>query len=110
MILIAVQSLNDVEIANSDGWDTYRSDRVVIQDSYIINTDGKYFVSSLALPFHVLTTTRLRLVQTQQYQRRHSEFGLHRIPWNERRLSRSIRQRDRYRGKPLYIQRLPYER
>jgi len=36
-----MQSLNDVEIANSDGWDTYRSDRVVIQDSYIINTDGK---------------------------------------------------------------------
>ncbi|CAN9132594.1 unnamed protein product [Alternaria alternata] len=34
-----MQSLNDVEIANSDGWDTYRSDRVVIQDSYIINTD-----------------------------------------------------------------------
>lgn len=41
-----MQSLNDVEIANSDGWDTYRSDRVVIQDSYIINTDGK----NLGLP------------------------------------------------------------
>ncbi|KAF6834764.1 exopolygalacturonase [Colletotrichum musicola] len=33
------QSLNGVKIANSDGWDTYRSDRVVIQDSFIINTD-----------------------------------------------------------------------
>ncbi|PSN73831.1 exopolygalacturonase [Corynespora cassiicola Philippines] len=32
-------SLNDVVIANSDGWDTYRSDRVVIQDSFISNTD-----------------------------------------------------------------------
>ena len=36
------QSLNGVEIANSDGWDTYRSDRVVIQDSIIKNTDGVY--------------------------------------------------------------------
>ncbi|KAB2104839.1 Exopolygalacturonase [Alternaria gaisen] len=36
---LRAESLNDVEIANSDGWDTYRSDRVVIQDSYIINTD-----------------------------------------------------------------------
>ncbi|KAL7626648.1 hypothetical protein AAE478_003421 [Parahypoxylon ruwenzoriense] len=32
-------SLNNVKIANSDGWDTYRSDRVVIQDSFIRNTD-----------------------------------------------------------------------
>ncbi|KAK2040889.1 exopolygalacturonase [Colletotrichum somersetense] len=32
-------AVNDVEIANSDGWDTYRSDRVVIQNSHIINTD-----------------------------------------------------------------------
>ncbi|KAI5864541.1 glycoside hydrolase family 28 protein [Durotheca rogersii] len=36
---LRAQSLNDVKIANSDGWDTYRSDRVVIQDSYILNTD-----------------------------------------------------------------------
>ncbi|KAG9257616.1 exopolygalacturonase [Emericellopsis atlantica] len=28
-----------VKIANSDGWDTYRSNRVVIQDSVINNTD-----------------------------------------------------------------------
>ncbi|EGY16444.1 exopolygalacturonase [Verticillium dahliae VdLs.17] len=32
-------SLDGVVIANSDGWDTYRSDRVVIQDSVIWNTD-----------------------------------------------------------------------
>ncbi|CAN9144711.1 unnamed protein product [Alternaria alternata] len=38
---LRAESLNDVEIANSDGRDIYRSDRVVIQDSYIINTDGK---------------------------------------------------------------------
>ncbi|KAF2187158.1 glycoside hydrolase family 28 protein [Zopfia rhizophila CBS 207.26] len=36
---LRAESLNGVEIANSDGWDTYRSDRVVIQDSYIWNTD-----------------------------------------------------------------------
>lgn len=34
------KSLDGVVIANSDGWDTYRSDRVVIQDSVIWNTDG----------------------------------------------------------------------
>ncbi|RYP62299.1 hypothetical protein DL769_007354 [Monosporascus sp. CRB-8-3] len=28
-----------VKIANSDGWDTYRSEHIVIQDSFIINTD-----------------------------------------------------------------------
>ncbi|KAJ0304852.1 hypothetical protein COL516b_005628 [Colletotrichum fioriniae] len=33
------QSQNGVKIANSDGWDTYRSDRIVIQNSVIINTD-----------------------------------------------------------------------
>ncbi|KAL6918457.1 hypothetical protein FSHL1_009893 [Fusarium sambucinum] len=36
---LRAKSLNGVKIANSDGWDTYRSDRVVIQDSYIDNTD-----------------------------------------------------------------------
>ncbi|KAJ0107470.1 hypothetical protein J7T55_007659 [Diaporthe amygdali] len=38
MNLVAASS-GGVKIANSDGWDTYRSDRVVIQDSVIINTD-----------------------------------------------------------------------
>ncbi|KAF4978009.1 hypothetical protein FZEAL_5554 [Fusarium zealandicum] len=36
---LRASSLDGVKIANSDGWDTYRSDRVVIQDSYIDNTD-----------------------------------------------------------------------
>ncbi|KAH7316894.1 exopolygalacturonase [Stachybotrys elegans] len=36
---LEAKSLNGVEIANSDGWDTYRSSRVVIQDSVIFNTD-----------------------------------------------------------------------
>lgn len=36
------QSQNGVKIANSDGWDTYRSDRIVIQNSVIINTDGEF--------------------------------------------------------------------
>ncbi|KAF5020078.1 hypothetical protein F66182_7920 [Fusarium sp. NRRL 66182] len=36
---IKAKSLNGVKIANSDGWDTYRSDRVVIQNSVIDNTD-----------------------------------------------------------------------
>ncbi|KAI1081031.1 glycoside hydrolase family 28 protein [Whalleya microplaca] len=36
---LRAKSLNDVTIANSDGWDTYRSDRVIIQDSFIDNTD-----------------------------------------------------------------------
>lgn len=44
--LTTTQSMNNVQIANSDGWDTYKSDRVVIQDSYIINTDGKSFTLS----------------------------------------------------------------
>ncbi|KAM5360119.1 hypothetical protein ACJZ2D_013978 [Fusarium nematophilum] len=36
---LRASSLNGVKIANSDGWDTYRSDNVVIQDSFIDNTD-----------------------------------------------------------------------
>lgn len=36
---IQARSTNNTKIANSDGWDTYRSDNVVIQDSYIYNTD-----------------------------------------------------------------------
>ncbi|KAI1417486.1 glycoside hydrolase family 28 protein [Hypoxylon sp. FL1857] len=36
---LRAESLNGTKIANSDGWDTYRSDHVVIQDSYIHNTD-----------------------------------------------------------------------
>ncbi|KAF5964144.1 exopolygalacturonase [Fusarium bulbicola] len=36
---LEAKSLNGVKIANSDGWDTYRSDRIVIQDSVINNTD-----------------------------------------------------------------------
>lgn len=36
---LKAESLNNVQIANSDGWDTYRSDRVVIQDSVVLNTD-----------------------------------------------------------------------
>ncbi|ORY61546.1 pectin lyase fold/virulence factor [Pseudomassariella vexata] len=33
------QSENGVKIANSDGWDIYRSDRIVIQNSVVLNTD-----------------------------------------------------------------------
>ncbi|CAH0050681.1 unnamed protein product [Clonostachys solani] len=36
---LEAKSENDVKIANSDGWDTYRSERIVIQDSIIDNTD-----------------------------------------------------------------------
>ncbi|KAI4870822.1 glycoside hydrolase family 28 protein [Hypoxylon rubiginosum] len=36
---LRAESLNGIKIANSDGWDTYRSDRVVIQNSFINNTD-----------------------------------------------------------------------
>jgi galacturan 1,4-alpha-galacturonidase len=37
---LVAKSDNGVKIANSDGWDTYRSKRVVIQNSIIDNTDG----------------------------------------------------------------------
>jgi galacturan 1,4-alpha-galacturonidase len=40
-----------VKIANSDGWDTYRSDNIVIQNSFVDNTDGKY-----RCPFNFLPT------------------------------------------------------
>ncbi|KAM0431380.1 hypothetical protein ACHAPT_005357 [Fusarium lateritium] len=36
---VRASSVDGVKIANSDGWDTYRSDNVVIQNSYIDNTD-----------------------------------------------------------------------
>ncbi|KAI1094407.1 glycoside hydrolase family 28 protein [Rostrohypoxylon terebratum] len=36
---LRAKSLKGTKIANSDGWDTYKSDRVVIQDSYINNSD-----------------------------------------------------------------------
>ncbi|KAH9888717.1 glycoside hydrolase family 28 protein [Xylariomycetidae sp. FL2044] len=38
MTLVA-RSANENEVKNSDGWDTYRSDSVVIQNSYVDNTD-----------------------------------------------------------------------
>jgi len=34
------QSTGGVKISNSDGWDTYRSDNIVIQNSFVDNTDG----------------------------------------------------------------------
>lgn len=39
MVLTAKSSNPDVSVKNSDGWDTYRSDHVVIQNSVIDNTD-----------------------------------------------------------------------
>ncbi|KAL5391271.1 hypothetical protein PMIN06_008132 [Paraphaeosphaeria minitans] len=36
---IQAKSTGGVKIANSDGWDTYRSDNVVIQNSFVDNTD-----------------------------------------------------------------------
>lgn len=44
---LQAKSVNGVKIANSDGWDTYRSDRVVIQNSVIDNTDGKFVLTWL---------------------------------------------------------------
>ncbi|KAK2057870.1 exopolygalacturonase [Colletotrichum caudatum] len=41
-------AVNGVEIANSEGWDTYRSDRIVIQNSYSINTDA---ISQIVVSF-----------------------------------------------------------
>lgn len=43
-----MQSANGTKVANSDGWDTYRADRVVIQNSRIDNTDGKRVYASWA--------------------------------------------------------------
>ncbi|KAK1580040.1 pectin lyase fold/virulence factor [Colletotrichum navitas] len=46
-------AVNGVEIANSDGWDTYRSDRIVIQNSYIITrTVSQSFDSHLGPQSH----------------------------------------------------------
>ncbi|KAI0902551.1 glycoside hydrolase family 28 protein [Annulohypoxylon nitens] len=36
---LRAESFKGTKIANSDGWDTYKSDRVVIQDSFIHNSD-----------------------------------------------------------------------
>ncbi|KAL1594568.1 hypothetical protein SLS60_010329 [Paraconiothyrium brasiliense] len=36
---IQAKSTDGVKIANSDGWDTYRSDNIVIQNSFVDNTD-----------------------------------------------------------------------
>ncbi|KAI2471505.1 glycoside hydrolase family 28 protein [Annulohypoxylon bovei var. microspora] len=36
---LRAESLKGTKISNSDGWDTYRSNRVVIQDSFIDNSD-----------------------------------------------------------------------
>ncbi|KEY72818.1 hypothetical protein S7711_04407 [Stachybotrys chartarum IBT 7711] len=36
---LVAKATDGVQIANSDGWDTYRSDNIVIQNSNIINTD-----------------------------------------------------------------------
>ncbi|KAI0887125.1 glycoside hydrolase family 28 protein [Annulohypoxylon maeteangense] len=36
---LRAKSFKGTKISNSDGWDTYRSDRIVIQDSFIDNSD-----------------------------------------------------------------------
>ncbi|KAH6644374.1 exopolygalacturonase [Boeremia exigua] len=36
---LRAESRNKTKIANSDGWDTFRANRLVIQDSVIVNTD-----------------------------------------------------------------------
>lgn len=69
--LTSIQSTNGTKIANSDGWDTYRSDRVVIQDSYIINTDGGF--SGYCNLGTRLIFSRLRVFQAKQHERRHPE-------------------------------------
>lgn len=48
---LEAKSLNGVKIANSDGWDTYRSDRIVIQNSVIDNTDGKWPLDQVLFTF-----------------------------------------------------------
>lgn len=51
---LEAKSLNGVKIANSDGWDTYRSDRIVIQDSVINNTDGTFPLQDFMVTFSQL--------------------------------------------------------
>ncbi|KAI1436418.1 polygalacturonase [Xylaria sp. CBS 124048] len=38
-MVLTAESSNSVSVKNSDGWDTYRSDHVVIQNSMVDNTD-----------------------------------------------------------------------
>lgn len=38
-MVLTAKSSNSIPVKNSDGWDTYRSDHVVIQNSVIDNTD-----------------------------------------------------------------------
>lgn len=38
-MVIEARTRSENPVKNSDGWDTYRSDHVVIQDSYVDNTD-----------------------------------------------------------------------
>lgn len=33
--------------ANTDGWDTYRSDNIVIQNSHVVNDDGRLVMHHL---------------------------------------------------------------
>ncbi|GFF51401.1 probable exopolygalacturonase X [Aspergillus lentulus] len=59
-------SSNSNPTANSDGWDTYRSDNIVIQNSRIFNSDGESLY-----PFDdgdLSDMVRLRIIQAEQYE------------------------------------------
>jgi galacturan 1,4-alpha-galacturonidase len=61
---LEAKSTDGGKIANSDGWDTYRSDRIVIQDSVIVNTDGE--ISKTVVPRQFANgSSRLRVIQAK---------------------------------------------
>lgn len=88
-ITISGYSSSDNIAKNTDGWDTYRSDSIVIQNSTINNGDGKLF---FRCDCRLLTQLlRLRILQTKLYQHPCTESSLQRKSWNFSGLAWSIR-------------------
>lgn len=69
---IAGGSKSNNPAKNTDGWDTYRSSDIVIQNSVVNNGDGKNLRLSTK---HVhANRARLRLVQAKQHQHPRAEY------------------------------------
>ena len=98
-IFITGYSKSEHVAKNTDGWDTYRSDHITIQNSVVNNGDGK-ICQRLTLGLSD-TFSRLRLVQVKQYERHCPEHALQREPWHFCWKSWAISGPSRLRREPL---------
>jgi hypothetical protein len=103
MTMLVGKALEGKPAKNTDGWDTYRSSNVVIQNSRVVNTDGSSSYPQSRTP--LTNRLRLRLLQTKLDRHHRPKPRLHRLARNLRRESWTIPGRNRPRRRHLRVQR-----